>query len=46
MHFEVELALVMGKTLTDLDPNDEAGALDAVDSKNTHPAQLLNDQPR
>jgi len=32
MHFEVELALVMGKTLTDLDPNDEQGALDAVDS--------------
>lgn len=32
LHFEVELALVMGKTLKDLDPEDEAGALDAIDS--------------
>lgn len=42
MHFEVELALVMGKTLTDLDPNDEQGALDAVDSEPpvTHPFAL------
>jgi hypothetical protein len=27
------LGLVMGKTLRDLDPNDEKGALDAIQSK-------------
>ncbi|KAB8077547.1 hypothetical protein BDV29DRAFT_49268 [Aspergillus leporis] len=32
LHYEVELALVMGKTLRDLDPNDEKGALDAIHS--------------
>ncbi|KAB8258415.1 hypothetical protein BDV32DRAFT_125761 [Aspergillus pseudonomiae] len=32
LHYEVELALVMGKTLRDHDPNDEKGALDAVHS--------------
>jgi hypothetical protein len=29
----VELALVMGKTVRDLDPNDEKGALDAIRSQ-------------
>ncbi|PYH69018.1 fumarylacetoacetate hydrolase family protein [Aspergillus vadensis CBS 113365] len=32
LHYEVELALVMGKTVRDLDPNDEKGALDAIHS--------------
>ncbi|KAB8267301.1 hypothetical protein BDV30DRAFT_220371 [Aspergillus minisclerotigenes] len=32
LHYEVELALVMGKTLRDHDPNDERGALDAIHS--------------
>ncbi|OGM43907.1 fumarylacetoacetate hydrolase family protein [Aspergillus bombycis] len=32
LHYEVELALVMGKTLRDHDPNDEKGALDAIHS--------------
>ncbi|KAF7594500.1 hypothetical protein BBP40_009133 [Aspergillus hancockii] len=32
LHYEVELALVMGKTLRDHDPNDEEGALDAIHS--------------
>lgn len=33
MHYEVELGLVMGKTVRDLDPEDHKGALDAIDSK-------------
>ncbi|KZZ94516.1 fumarylacetoacetate hydrolase [Ascosphaera apis ARSEF 7405] len=32
MHYEVELGLIIGKTLRDLDPNDEKAALDAIDS--------------
>ncbi|KOS18647.1 putative hydrolase [Escovopsis weberi] len=32
MHFEVELALVMGKTLRDLHPEDQQGALDAIEA--------------
>ncbi|KAI9045609.1 fumarylacetoacetate hydrolase family protein [Aspergillus affinis] len=32
LHYEVELGLVMGKTVRDLDPNDEKGALDAIHS--------------
>ncbi|KAF2750688.1 hypothetical protein M011DRAFT_437074 [Sporormia fimetaria CBS 119925] len=31
MHYEVELGLVMGKTLRDLDPEDTQGALDAIE---------------
>ncbi|KAF1989652.1 hypothetical protein K402DRAFT_390613 [Aulographum hederae CBS 113979] len=31
MHYEVELGLVIGKTVRDLDPADEQGALDAID---------------
>lgn len=31
LHYEVELALIMGKSLRDLDEKDEKGALDAVD---------------
>ena len=33
LHYEVELGLVIGKTVRDLDPNDEKGALDAIQSK-------------
>lgn len=33
LHYEVELALVMGKTVRDLDPNDDKGALDAIHSQ-------------
>ncbi|KAJ9624879.1 hypothetical protein H2203_004829 [Taxawa tesnikishii (nom. ined.)] len=32
MHFEVELALVMGKRVRDLDPDDVQGALDSIES--------------
>jgi 2-keto-4-pentenoate hydratase/2-oxohepta-3-ene-1,7-dioic acid hydratase in catechol pathway len=31
MHYEVELGLVMGKTVRDLDPEDTQGALDAIE---------------
>lgn len=33
VHYEVELGLVIGKTVRDLDPNDEQGALDAIQSE-------------
>lgn len=32
MHYEVELGLVIGKTLKDLDPEDHQGALDSISS--------------
>jgi 2-keto-4-pentenoate hydratase/2-oxohepta-3-ene-1,7-dioic acid hydratase in catechol pathway len=32
LHYEVELGLVIGKTLRDFDPQDLQGALDAIDS--------------
>lgn len=32
LHFEVELGLVIGKTVRDLDPEDHQGALDAIES--------------
>lgn len=35
MHYEVELGLIIGKTLRDLDPNDEKAALDAIDCMRT-----------
>jgi 2-keto-4-pentenoate hydratase/2-oxohepta-3-ene-1,7-dioic acid hydratase in catechol pathway len=31
MHYEVELGLVMGKTVRDLDPEDTKGALDSIE---------------
>lgn len=34
LHYEVELALIMGKQLKDLDAKDEKTALDAIESKN------------
>lgn len=33
LHYEVELGLVIGKTLRDLDPNDDKGALEAIQSE-------------
>jgi len=33
MHYEVELGLVMGKELKDLDPEDHEGAMSAIDSQ-------------
>lgn len=33
LHYEIELALIMGKRVTDLDASDEKGALDAIDSE-------------
>ncbi|KAI5291101.1 hypothetical protein KEM54_006324 [Ascosphaera aggregata] len=32
LHYEVELGLIIGKTLRDFDPNDEEAALEAIDS--------------
>ncbi|KAJ6024904.1 hypothetical protein N7540_005701 [Penicillium herquei] len=32
LHYEVELGLVMGKTIRDLDPEDEKSAFDAIES--------------
>ncbi|KAF2806721.1 fumarylacetoacetate hydrolase domain-containing protein 1 [Mytilinidion resinicola] len=32
MHYEVELGLVMGKTVRDLDPEDTKGALDSIEA--------------
>jgi acylpyruvate hydrolase len=31
MHYEVELGLIMGKTVRDLDPEDIKGAMDAIE---------------
>ena len=36
LHYEVELALVMGKTLKDLREDDEQGALDAISGMFSH----------
>lgn len=33
LHFEVELAVIVGKEVRDLDEGDEKGAMDAVDCK-------------
>lgn len=35
MHYEIELGLVMGKTLRDFDEKNEQGALDAIESNST-----------
>jgi len=32
LHYEVELVLIIGKTVKDFDAGDEKGALDAVES--------------
>ena len=45
LHYEVELAAVIGKTVRDLDPNDEKGALDAIQSEHSfHPLILPSKQ--
>lgn len=31
VHYEVELGLIMGKTVRDLDPEDTKGAMDAIE---------------
>jgi hypothetical protein len=37
MHYEVELGLIMGKTVRDLDPEDTKGAIDAIEgTDSTH----------
>jgi 2-keto-4-pentenoate hydratase/2-oxohepta-3-ene-1,7-dioic acid hydratase in catechol pathway len=33
LHYEVELALIVGKRLRDLNAEDESAALDAIDSE-------------
>ena len=33
MHYEVELGLIMGKTVRDLHPEDTKGAMDAIEGK-------------
>jgi hypothetical protein len=33
LHYEVELGLIMGKTVRDLHPEDTKGALDAIEGK-------------
>lgn len=35
LHYEVELALILGKEVKDLDAADEKGALDAIESPST-----------
>lgn len=44
LHYEVELAAVIGKTVRDLDPNDERGALDAIQSEPSFPLITLRRQ--
>lgn len=36
VHFEIELGLVMGKTVRDYDEKDEQGAIDAIESRAPH----------
>lgn len=33
LHYEVELALIIGKRLKDFEPADDAAALDAIESE-------------
>lgn len=33
LHYEVELALILGKRLKDFNPEDEKAALDAIESE-------------
>lgn len=40
VHYEVELGLVIGKTVRDLDPEDEQGALDAIQSELEFSSQI------
>lgn len=45
VHYEVELALIMGKEVRDLDAADEKGALDAIESMSQVAAKSLSTQP-
>lgn len=47
LHYEVELALIMGKKVKDLAPDDEQGALDAIESRSIsrHIAAILTILP-
>lgn len=36
MHYEVELGLIMGKTVRDLDSEDTKGAMDAIEGNVSH----------
>lgn len=44
LHYEVELALIMGKTLRDLDANDEKTALDSIAGASSLPAYIFSAQ--
>jgi 2-keto-4-pentenoate hydratase/2-oxohepta-3-ene-1,7-dioic acid hydratase in catechol pathway len=41
LHFEVELGLVMGKTVRDLEESDTQGALDAIECTTSLPPPAL-----
>jgi hypothetical protein len=41
LHYEVELALILGKQVRDLNPQDEQAALDAIESESS-PSQVLS----
>jgi acylpyruvate hydrolase len=41
LHYEVELALVMGRTIRDFDPNNQKGAIDAIDSMLCQPSSSV-----
>jgi acylpyruvate hydrolase len=42
LHYEVELALIIGKELKNLEASDEKGALDAIESMSPHPVLIFN----
>lgn len=44
LHYEIELALIMGKKVKDLAPEDEQGAIDAIDSESTGHLTASNPQ--
>lgn len=45
MHFEVELGVIMGKTVRDLDPQDTKGALDAIEGASNFVQAILHGRP-
>lgn len=42
MHYEVELGLVMGKTIRDLHPEDTKGAMDAIEGMSNTMSKYLS----
>ncbi len=40
LHYEIELALIIGKDVKDLEPSDEQGAIDAIESAFPKPSQI------